>query len=119
MRVLIPFPDELLQLCAQMVFGLEVDDTQAFALQDAEPLFDLIHPRAMHRREVEDESRMVGYPLLDFFPMMRTDIVAHEMNGAKTHMVKKIETAFTAVSTTQSSPHFGLHSGHAIADTQR
>jgi hypothetical protein len=34
-------------------------------------------------------------------------------------MVKKLETAFTAVSTTQSSPHFGLHSGHSIADTQR
>jgi hypothetical protein len=68
--MLIPFPDERLQFCAQMVFGLEVDDAQTFALQNAEPLFDLIHPRAMHGREVEDESGMVGYPLPDFFPMM-------------------------------------------------
>ena len=46
-----------------MVFGLKVDDAQTSALQNAEPLFDWIHPRAMHGCEVEGESGMVSCPL--------------------------------------------------------
>lgn len=44
MRVLIPFLDELIDLCTQVIFGCKVDDSQALPLEDAEPLFDLIHP---------------------------------------------------------------------------
>jgi hypothetical protein len=34
----------------------------------------------MHRGEVHDKSRMLGEPSGDFFSMMRTDIIADEMN---------------------------------------
>jgi hypothetical protein len=67
-----------------MVFGFEVDDAQTFALQNVEPLFDLIQPRAMRWREVEDELVMIGSPLPGFFLMMRTNIVAHKMYGVVT-----------------------------------
>jgi hypothetical protein len=34
----------------------------------------------MHGREVHDEAWMMSQPLSDLFPMMRTDMVAHQMN---------------------------------------
>src|SRR5438034_5290684 len=65
-----------------MVFGFKIGDTQAFALQDTEPLFDLIHPGAMHRRKVHHETWMLGKPGADFLAMVCTDVVTHEMNRA-------------------------------------
>src|SRR5215216_1373268 len=38
----------------------------------------------MHGCKVQDETRMLGEPLADFFPVMGADIVALEMNGADT-----------------------------------
>jgi hypothetical protein len=34
----------------------------------------------MHQCKVHDEARMVGKPFSDFFPMIRTDVIAGEMN---------------------------------------
>lgn len=34
----------------------------------------------MHGREVHDETRMLGEPSTDVFPMMGTDVITHEMN---------------------------------------
>ena len=76
----IPDTDELFKLRAQLVFGLKVNNSQAFALKNAEPLFDLIHPGAMHRDEVHEEAGMLGDPLADLLPVMGADIVADEMN---------------------------------------
>jgi hypothetical protein len=42
-------------------------------LEDTEPLFHVIHPGAMHGREVYDNAWMMNQPLLDLFPMMRTN----------------------------------------------
>jgi hypothetical protein len=36
----------------------------------------------MHRRKVHDKARVIGSPLPDCFPLMRTDMVTHEMNEA-------------------------------------
>ena len=36
----------------------------------------------MHRCAVHDHARMIGEPLPNCFPRMRTDMVAHEMNDA-------------------------------------
>jgi hypothetical protein len=36
----------------------------------------------MHRREVDDKAQMGGEPFAHLFPMMGTDIVAHQMNRA-------------------------------------
>ena len=80
MRVLIPFLDELFDLRTQVIFGVKIHDAQALALKDAEPLFDLIHPRTMYWCEVYNKARMVGEPCSDFFTMVRTDIVAYEVN---------------------------------------
>jgi hypothetical protein len=44
MCVLIPFTNELVDLGLEMVFRFKISDTQAFALEDAEPLLHLIHP---------------------------------------------------------------------------
>src|ERR1700751_1133475 len=38
----------------------------------------------MHGREMHDKAWMMSQPLSDLFPMMRTDIVAHQMNRADT-----------------------------------
>jgi hypothetical protein len=43
-------------------------------------LFDVIHPRTMHWREVHHKSRMPGQPSGDIFAMMRTDMVTDQMN---------------------------------------
>jgi hypothetical protein len=44
MGMLIPFLDELVELGAKMICRFKIYHTSAFALQDTEPLFDLIHP---------------------------------------------------------------------------
>ena len=58
--MLIPFLNELVKLGMEVVFGCKIDDAQAFPLEDTEPLFHLIHPRAMHGRKVHDKARMIS-----------------------------------------------------------
>ena len=38
----------------------------------------------MHGRAVHDKAWMMSQPLSDLLPMMRTDMVAHQMNRADT-----------------------------------
>ena len=59
MRLVIPFVDELSDLRIEVVFGFKIDDSQALPLEDREPLFDLIHPRTLHGRDVHNKARMV------------------------------------------------------------
>src|SRR5215217_2039955 len=58
MRDLIPLGDELGQALGQLVQPGEVGVAQPLALEDAKPLFDRVHPRAVYRREVRDEAGM-------------------------------------------------------------
>ena len=58
--MVIPVVDELSDFGIEVVFGCKIDDSQALPLEDREPLFDLIHPRTMHGREVHNKARMVG-----------------------------------------------------------
>jgi hypothetical protein len=44
MRVLIPFLNELIDLCTQVICGCKIGDSQALPWEDAESMFDLIHP---------------------------------------------------------------------------
>jgi hypothetical protein len=81
MRLVIPCVDELSDLRIEGIFGFNIDASHALPLEDREPLCDLIPPRTMHGREVHNNARRVGYPLLNFLPMRRTDMVAHEMDG--------------------------------------
>ncbi len=80
--MLIPFLNELLQLCVKLIFGFKICNVQAFALENTEPLFHLIHPGAMHGCEVHDKAWMMCQPRSDLFPMVRADMVAHQMNRA-------------------------------------
>jgi len=64
-------------------------------LQDAEPLLDLIDPRAMDGGEMELEARMFLKPFLSLFAVMDTDIVANDVNqsnlgwGGLIHVLKE------------------------------
>jgi hypothetical protein len=81
MRLLIPFTDELVELLAQGVCRRQISHTCTLALQDADPLFDLIHPCAMPWGKVHRTSRMFGDPDGYFFSMIRPDMITDEMNG--------------------------------------
>ena len=82
MCLLIPCLNELVQLCTKMIFGCKIHNAQALALKDTEPLFHLIHPGAMYGREVHDKAWMLREPRADLLAMMRTDMVAHQLNRA-------------------------------------
>jgi hypothetical protein len=58
MSVPIPLGDKLHNLGLHVLFGGKIDHAKPLALQNAEPLFDLIHPRAMRGCEVEPKTRM-------------------------------------------------------------
>ncbi len=60
MRILVPFTHELLKCHTQVLFGFNIHNAQTFALENAEPLCHLIHPRTMYRREVHHNARMLG-----------------------------------------------------------
>jgi hypothetical protein len=78
----IPFFHELIELGAKLIFGCKIHKAEAFALEDTAPLVHLIHPGALHGREVHDQAWMMSQPLSDLLPLMRTDMVAHQMNRA-------------------------------------
>jgi hypothetical protein len=48
MGMVIPFGHKGHQALRQGLFVRKIGNVQAFALQDREPLLDLIHPGAMH-----------------------------------------------------------------------
>jgi hypothetical protein len=84
MCMVMPFFNELVQLGAKLIFGCKIHHASAFALEDTAPLCHLIHPGAMHGREVHYQAWMMSQPLMDLFPMRRTDMVAHQMDRADT-----------------------------------
>src|ERR1039457_6019739 len=60
--VKVPFPHKRIQAFSQMFLVREVDDAESLALQNAKPLFHLVHPRAMHGRVMELEAGMLCQP---------------------------------------------------------
>ena len=60
----IPFHDELMDLDREVGFILEVRYPKALALKNAEPLFDLIHPGTMHRRNPSLPPNLQIRPIL-------------------------------------------------------
>ena len=72
---LVPLLDEGHEPFGQVGFVLEVGDAKPLALEDAEPLFDLVHPRAMDGRMVEHESRVLDQPGLHLFPFVHAEII--------------------------------------------
>ncbi len=70
---LVPLVDERVESFGQMSFVLEVGDAEPLALQDAEPLFDLIHPRTVDRWMVEHEPGMLRQPSLNLFALVHAE----------------------------------------------
>lgn len=77
---LIPFCDELVKLGLQVIEIVEINNSQSFATQDREPLFDLVHPRAVDRRKLKLKPRMVLQPLLRQLSVVSRHIVQHDVN---------------------------------------
>ena len=81
MRPFIPFPDELVYLGCEVSPVFEIGDTESLALEYAEPLLDLVHPRAVDRRELELKTRALLQPLPNLFAVMHGHIVQNQVNG--------------------------------------
>lgn len=74
---LIPVPDELGELGGHV----GAVGTQPLALEDAEPLLDLIHPGAVPRRAVHPYPGMLGAPGAQVAARVDTDVVADQRDG--------------------------------------
>ncbi len=59
----------------------EVREAQALALQDAEELFDLVHPRAVSRQKMRHKARVRGHPGLNLFSFVNTAVIQDYVNG--------------------------------------
>jgi hypothetical protein len=80
MSLLVPFGDELDDSVVHGLLGSKVSEAKTLSLQDTEPLFHLIHPRAVDRGKMELKSGMLAEPCAHGFAMMDTDIVTNQMN---------------------------------------
>jgi len=80
MSLLVAFLHEGMQPLGQMGFVPKIRDRQALPLENAEPLFHRIHPRATHRRMVEPEAGMVFQPRLHLLSSVHSQVVHHQVN---------------------------------------
>ena len=77
---LVPLFDERVESFGQMGLVFEVGDAKPLALQDAKPLFDLVHPRTVDWWMMEHEPRMFGQPGLNLFSLVHAKVVEHDIN---------------------------------------
>lgn len=80
MRALVVLFDVREDLRFQVLQRCEVGHSEPLARKDAEPLLDLVHPRAVHGRKVKSESGMDGEPRFDRFALVTASIVQHDMD---------------------------------------
>jgi hypothetical protein len=78
--VSIPFGDEGHQALGEMREIREITDVEPLALQDAEPLLDLVHPGTMGWQEMANKAGMERQPLLSLLAMMDTRIIKHKVD---------------------------------------
>ena len=76
----IPFCNKGHQPLRQMLLVRKIGNPQAFALQDREPLLDLIHPRTMDGWKVQHKARVFGQPGLYLLAFVHPYIIEHHMN---------------------------------------
>src|SRR5207245_3473055 len=94
MGLLVPLLNVAVQRAVQSQGAVEVRETKGLAGKDGEPLFDLVHPRAMHGRKVQDEAGMGLKPRLDGLALVHAQVVEDEMdegNGLGEAGVEKVE----------------------------
>jgi hypothetical protein len=76
----IPFGDKGQQALRQLGLVSKIGNAQPLALQDGKPLLHLVHPRAMHRRKMEDKTWVFGQPGLHLLALMHPQMVKHHVN---------------------------------------
>jgi hypothetical protein len=77
----IPFRDKGHQPFSQVIQSGEVADAQPLALHKAEPLFDLVHPRAMHRQKPTDKAGMSRQLGSHLFAFMHTRVIEDQTDA--------------------------------------
>ena len=80
MSDLIPIADESNQPFGQFLLIGEFDDPQPFSLEDAEPLFHLVHPGIMNGRVMKHEPRVLDQPRLHLLAFMHPQVVQHDVD---------------------------------------
>jgi hypothetical protein len=80
MRLFIPFCNKGHQPLCEVLLVRKIGNPQAFALQNREPLLDLIHPGARHGWKGKHKARMFGQPDLHLFALVHPYIIEHDMN---------------------------------------
>src|SRR5258708_32199378 len=59
----------------------EVTDSESLPLENAEPLLDLVHPRAMHWQKVAHKAGMGREPGLNQSPLMHFEVVEDQVHA--------------------------------------
>ena len=80
MSDLVPFINECEQLVLEFLKAGEIRRHEPFALQDGEPLLDLVHPGTMDGREVHAKPWMLLEPRADLLALMHSKVVADEVD---------------------------------------
>src|SRR6266516_3984783 len=81
MRMRIPFCDKSQQSLGQVIEGGEIENTEAFVLQDAKPLLDLVHPGTVDRHKETDKARMRRQPCLNLLSFMDAQVIKDERDA--------------------------------------
>jgi len=76
----VPLRNKSLQSFSQRLFVGKISNTQTLALENAEPLLNLIHPGAMHWGIVKNKARVLLQPCLHFFALVHSQIIQHDVN---------------------------------------
>lgn len=74
----VPFHHKSHQALCQLIAAREVADLEPFALENTEPLLDLVHPGAMDGQKVADKTRMGCQPSLNLLANMDASVIKHE-----------------------------------------
>ena len=80
MSYLVPLVDVEIDFVSQVFDGCKVWDFESFALEDAEPLLNLVHPRTVNGSEMKSEARMLAQPFHALFAFVDAQVVTHNMN---------------------------------------
>ncbi len=82
MWTLIPLGCKRIQTASEFLLIGKVDDRETFALEDAEPLLNLVHPGTVHRRKMKLPTRVSGEPFQDLLAFMHADVVEYNVDGS-------------------------------------
>lgn len=119
----IPLGDELVDGELEFVEVGEIGVAESLALENREPLLNLICPRAVDGREMEPEARMLGEPSPHELAMVRADVVANHVDnadggrGTPVDLFEEFDELDLALAAAADADHFtatGIEGGQEI-----